>query len=180
MERGNACFVHICLWVQCNFAVHWHIAAFFNNHFHHKELDIEWAKPEQSSFLHLYSENTHVSEEHWKKAWKDSEVLSLTITRFLPCSVGRSLNLGCRNWSQVFCSLFLCVSVHKESKTGEANHKTINHLDQANQMTKGCRMGCRLNKRGTNSSITLLHFRGVHLPGRKERNLFPVTKTLIS
>lgn len=108
MERGDAWFVHIHLWVQCNFAVHWHIAAFFNNHFHHKELDIEWAKPEQSSFLHLYSENTHISEEHWKKAWKDSEVLSLTITHFLPCGVGRSLNLGCRNCFQI---LYFSVSV---------------------------------------------------------------------
>lgn len=87
MEKGDAWFVHIHPWVQCNFAVHWHIADFFNNLFHHKELDIEWAKPEQSSFLLLYSENTCVSGEHWKKSWKDSEVLNLTIAHFLPCGV---------------------------------------------------------------------------------------------
>lgn len=134
--------------------MHWRITAFFNNLFHHKELDIEWAKAEQSSFLHLYSESTHISGEHWNKAWEDSEMLSLSIAHFLPCSVGRSLNLGWRNCSQVLCSLFLCFSVHKECKIGEANHKALNHLDQANQRTKGSRTDYRLNKEGMNSSNT--------------------------
>ena len=180
MEKGDAWFVHFHPWIQCNFAVHWHITAFFNNLFHHKELVIEPAKPERTSFLLLYPENIHVSGKHWKKVWKDSEMFSLTITHCLPCGVGRRLNLGCGNHSQVLCCLLLSVNVHKESKTGKANNKAHNYLDRANQRTKGCRRGCRLHKEVTNSSNTLPRSRNIHMPPRKKRNLVSVLVTLIS
>lgn len=141
---------------------------FSNNLFHPKELDIEWAKPEQPSFLHLYSENTHISGEHWKKFWKDTETPSLTITHLLPCSVGRNLNLSCVNFPQVSCSLSLHVSVHKESKTGEENHKAFNHLNQVNQMTKN---GLENERMGKEWAV------GWTKNGQIPGTLFPISET---
>lgn len=46
-----------------------------------------------------------------EKKPEDSEMLSLTIAHFLPFIVGRGLNLGCGNFSQVLRFLFLYGSV---------------------------------------------------------------------
>lgn len=117
-----------------------------------------WISNEQSQTNLASStctQNIDVSEVQQKEAWyRNSQSHHGS---FSALSEGRSLNLGCRNCSQVLCSLFFSVSVHKESKTGEPNHKALSRLDQANQMTKDCRLGSRLNK-GTNSNSTFPHF----------------------
>lgn len=94
----------------------------------------KWILNEQSQTnlaSSICTQGTDVSGEQWKKAWY--RITWSHHGSFSALCEGRSLNLGCGNCSYVLWSLFLSVSIHKESKTGEANHRVLNRPDQANK-----------------------------------------------